>query len=175
MSKGGDVTKIDIQSFSGQYIVRRVEKKDLPDVYALCSKNSLYYKYCPPTVTEQSIIDDMNALPTNKSIHDKYYLGYFDSDKLIAVMDLIMAYPDEKTAFIGFFMTDISVQNCGIGSKIIDELCSYLKTLALSGVQLGWVKENPQAEHFWHKNKFKETGISYDTDNYTVIVGHRVL
>lgn len=64
--------KIDIQSFSGQYTVRRVEKNDLLNVYALCSKNSLYYKYCPPAVTEQSIIDDMNALPANKSINDKY-------------------------------------------------------------------------------------------------------
>lgn len=117
----------------------------------------------------------MNALPANKSFNDKYYLGYFDSDKLIAVMDFIMAYPDEKTAFIGFFMTDISVQNYGVGSKIIDDLCEYLKTLGLSGVRLGWVKGNPQAEHFWHKNGFKETGISYDTDNYAVIVGHRTL
>lgn len=167
--------KIDIQSFSNQYIVRRVDKNDLSKVYALCSKNSLYYQYCPPIVTEQSIIDDMNALPANKSFSDKYYLGYFDSDKLIAVMDFIMAYPDEKTAFIGFFMTDISVQNYGIGSKIIDDLCEYLKTLGLSGVRLGWVKGNPQAEHFWHKNQFKEIGISYDTDNYAVIVGHRVL
>lgn len=167
--------KIDIQRFSDRYLVRRVEKNDLSNVYALCSKNSLYYQYCSPTVTEQSIIDDMNALPPNKSLNDKYYLGYFDSDKLIAVMDFIMAYPDEKTAFIGFFMTDISVQNCGIGTRIIDDLCVYLKTLALSEVRLGWVKGNPQAEHFWHKNQFKETGISCDMENYTVIVAHRVL
>lgn len=167
--------KIEIQSLSGQYFVRRVTETDIPNVYALCSKNRLYYKHCPPAVTEQSILNDMNALPPNKSIRDKYYLGYFDSDQLIAVMDLILAYPDEKTALIGFFMTDVSVQNCGIGSKIIDELCSYLKTLSLSGVRLGWVKGNPQSEHFWHKNQFKETGVSYDTDHYTVIVGHRVL
>ena len=167
--------KIDIQSFSNQYFVRRMEKNDLARIYALCSKNSLYYQYCPPAVTKQSIIDDMNALPPNKSLVDKYYLGYFDSDKLIAVMDFIMAYPDEKTAFIGFFMTDLSVQNSGIGSKIINDLCLYLKTLALSEVRLGWVKGNPQAEHFWHKNSFKETGLTYDTDLYTVIVGHRVL
>lgn len=167
--------KIDIQSCSNQYIVRRVQKNDLSRVYALCSKNSLYYQYCPPVVTEQSIIDAMTALPANKSPSDKYYLGYYDCDQLIAVMDLIMTYPDEKTAFIGFFMTDVSVQNGGIGSKIIDDLCVYLKTLGLSGVRLGWVTGNPQAEHFWHKNQFKETSVSYDMDHYTVIVGHRVL
>ena len=32
-------------------------------------------------------------------------MGYYDGEKLIAVMDLILTYPDEQTAFIGFFMT----------------------------------------------------------------------
>ena len=71
-------------------------------------------------------------------------MGYFDGDKLIAVMDFIMAYPDEKTAFIGFFMTDVSVQNAGVGSGMIDELCRYLKSIGLSRVKLGWVSSNSQ-------------------------------
>ena len=32
---------------------------------------------------------------------DKYYIGYYKGKELIAIMDFIMAYPDEKTAFIG--------------------------------------------------------------------------
>ncbi len=167
--------KIDISNFSERYIVRRMEKTDLADIYALCSQNSLYYQYCPPIVTEQSIIDDMRALPPNKGADDKYYLGYFDGEKLIAVMDFIMAYPDEKTAFIGFFMTEATVQNTGIGSRIIEDLCSYLKKIGLSGVRLGWVKGNPQAKHFWHKNSFTEIGVTYDTENYTVVVAQRIL
>ena len=97
------------------------------------------------------------------------------AQELSAVMDFIMAYPDEKTAFIGFFMTSASIQNTGIGSNIIDDLCRYLADIGLLSVRLGWVKGNPQAEHFWHKNNFKETGITYDTDNYTVVVAQRVL
>ena len=126
-------------------------------------------------MTEQSILDDMKALPPNKEICDKYYVGYFKGEELIAVMDFIMAYPDEKTAFIGFFMTAASIQNAGIRSNIIDDLCRYLADIRLSSIRLGWVKSNPQAEHFEHKNNLKETGITYDTDNYTVVVAQRVL
>ena len=90
-------------------------------------------------------------------------------------MDFIMAYPDEKTAFIGFFMTDVSVQNAGVGSGMIDELCRYLKSIGLSRVKLGWVSSNSQAMNFWKKNGFKETGITYDTENYTVTVAKREL
>ena len=79
------------------------------------------------------------------------------------------------TAFIGFFMTDTSVQNAGIGSGIINTLCSFLKNYGFSNVRLGWVKGNPQAEHFWKKNLFIEIGVTYDTDDYTVVAAQRTI
>ncbi len=166
---------IDVSLFSDRYSVRQTTSDDIGEIFDLCRKNELYYKYCSPFVTKQSVADGMKALPPKKKACDKYYLGYFDGDKLIAVMDFIMAYPDEKTAFIGFFMTDVSVQGKGVGSGIISDLCSYLKTCGLTGVRLGWVKGNPQAENFWRKNGFTETGITYNTDNYTVVVAQREL
>lgn len=166
---------MDISQFSKCYTVRRMKEADIADIFTLCCKNYLFYQYCPPFVTEESIADDMKALPPNKEMSDKYYLGYYDAEKLIAVMDLIRAYPNENTAFIGFFMTDVSVQNTGIGSAIIDELCSYLAEIGFERVRLGWVKGNPQSKYFWHKNGFTETGITYDTDHYTVVVAEREL
>ena len=166
---------MDVSLFSDQYLVRCLNEDDITEIYALCSKNTLFYQYCPPFVTKESIAGDMKALPPNKEAFDKYYLGYYDKEKLIAVMDLIGGFPDKDTAFIGFFMTDITIQNSGIGSGIIHDLCSRLKGLGFSGVRLGWVKGNPQAEHFWHKNCFKETGVTYDTGSYTVVVAQRAL
>jgi RimJ/RimL family protein N-acetyltransferase len=167
--------KMDIAKISNAYHVRPLGEADLPAILSLCSGNSLYYQYCPPFVTEQGIISDMKALPPKKTLSDKYYLGYFDGEKLIAVMDLIASFPDERTAYIGFFMTDVSVQNSGIGTLMIDELCSFLPTAGYTGIRLAWVKGNPQAEHFWHKNGFTETGDLYDTNRYTLVAARRDL
>lgn len=166
---------MDVSLLSDRYLVQMMGVSDVERIYELCRKNSLYYQYCPPFVSEESIISDMKALPPNKDMRDKYYVGYFDGERLIAVMDLIMGFPDETTAFIGFFMTDAAIQNTGIGSGIIEDLCVYLAQIGISKVRLGRVKDNPQAEHFWHKNKFVETGAFYDTDKYTVIVAQRYL
>lgn len=166
---------MDIAAFSARYQVRRLDRRDVPAVLALCRQNSLYYRHCPPPVTEERILHDMEALPPRKMPADKYYLGYFDGDRLIAVMDFIASFPDEKTAFIGFFMTDVSVQNAGVGSGIIGELCACLPRAGFTAVRLGWVRGNQQSEHFWHKNGFTETGVTYDTDGYTVIVARRNL
>lgn len=72
-------------------------------------------------------------------------------------------------------MTSLSIQNTGIGSCIIDELCQYMKKSGITGLRLGWAKGNLHAEHFWHKNGFQETGITYNAGSYTVVLAHRNL
>lgn len=68
----------------------------------LCSKNKLFYEFHQPFVTRESILDDRNALPPGKSKEDKAYIGLFDGDMLVAVMDLIYGYPTEEIVWIGF-------------------------------------------------------------------------
>lgn len=166
---------LSLLNYSKYYTVKRLTDGDISDVVALCSMNKIYYQFCPPFVTEESIADDMTALPPGVNETDKHYVGFYDADKLIAVMDLITGFPDEQTAFIGFFMTDVSVQNAGVGTTIINELFAYLRELGFKLVKLGWVQGNPQAEHFWKKNGFIETGDVQEMDDYSVVVAQRFL
>ena len=166
---------MDVSSLSDHYNVRRLCEADAETVYSLCRNNSLYYQYYPPFVTKKSILEDMYALPPGKEASDKYYIGYFDNGSLVAVMDLILAYPDNDTAFIGFFMMDTALQNIGIGSRIIQKLCSRLADNGFNKVRLAWAKGNPQAEHFWHKNSFYETGNAHQANGHTVVVAQRIL
>lgn len=140
--------------FSKKYDVRKLQKNDIDQIYDLCSKNHLYYQYCPPYVTRKSIELDMSALPDNVEFKDKYYVGYFKDGKLIAILDLIDGYPKKDIVFIGFFMVDSTIQKSGIRSAIVNELIDYLTTLEYKEVRLGWINGNPQAEHFWIKNGF---------------------
>ena len=98
-----------------------------------------------------------------------------DEDRLIAVMDLIIGFPNKMTAFIGFFMIEADAQKTGLGSALVTELCNAMSGVGIKEVRLGWVKGNPQAEHFWKKNGFAETGATNETDKYTVVVARRGL
>lgn len=151
---------MDIKGLSDKYTVKKLGNSDIQDIFNLCRENKLYYEYCPPMVTEESIKKDMIALPPNIQISDKFYIGFYEEENLIAIMDLINGYPEQKIAYIGFFMTSVTRQKRGIGTEIISELCDYLKQKGFISVRLAWVKGNPQAEHFWLKNMFvilKET------------------
>ena len=134
--------------FSKKYYVRKLQKNDIDQIYDLCSKNHLYYQYRPPYVTRKSIESDMMALPNDIDFKDKYYVGYFKNEKLIAVLDLIDGYPKKDIVFIGFFMMVISIQKNGVGSAIVNELIDYLTTLKYKEVRLGWINGNLQADTF---------------------------
>lgn len=75
---------------------------------------------------KQSIREDLHALPPGKTEMDKFYIGYFDQCNLVAVMDLILAFPDDETASIGLFMMNQKYQGGGIGSKIIEDAAGFL-------------------------------------------------
>ena len=105
-------------------------------------------------MTGESILDDMKALPPGKSYDDKYYIGFFENDSLVAIMDLILDYPTKGIAFIGLFMTNIQYQHKGIGSNIISEITMSLKSLGYRKIRLGVDKGNPQSYSFWSKNNF---------------------
>ena len=161
--------------FSKKYAVRKLQKKDIPFILGLCSKNTLYYEYCPPFVSYESIEEDMNAIPPNVETECKYYIGFYDENKLLAVLDLIDGYPDRNHVFIGFFMCEVSIQNCGVGTEIITELLDTIKEYGYKSVQLAWAKGNPQAEHFWMKNGFKIIKETASTASECVILAERDL
>lgn len=122
------VKDLKIDRITKKYYVRILDSKDIDAVYELCSKNRLYYQYCPPFITRDGVIEDMEALPPGKKKCDKYFLGYFENDLLIAVLDLIVGYPDISTYYIGLFMMYTKIQGKGEGTKIITELCAYFQS-----------------------------------------------
>ncbi len=158
-----------IQELSKTYRISLLHEPDIPAVLKLCSRNPQYYEHCPPYVSPESIRQDMQAVPEGKSPEDKYYLGFFKAGRLIAVMDLISGYPDQETAFIGFFMMNMDMQGQGAGSHIIEEVCACLNKY-FSYIRLGYVKSNEQSRHFWQKNGFMPTGIVTKTAAYDIVV-----
>ena len=156
---------MNINKLSKDYRIRKLTEADTDIIFDLCKDNKIFYRYHPPFVTRQSILDDLKALPPHKTYDDKYFIGFFENEALVAVMDLITSYPDTETAFIGFFMLNISHKHKGIASNIIRDTKAYLKTEGYQKIRLGVDKGNPQSFSFWKKNGFKVIG----EDEYIVM------
>lgn len=97
---------MEIKSLSKRFYVRKLDRNDVEMIYDMSCENNIFYRYHPPFVTKESILEDMEALPPGKSYDDKFYVGFFENENLIAIMDLILDYPEKEIAFIGLFMTN---------------------------------------------------------------------
>lgn len=167
--------KSSILGISFPYTVKKFSEEDLPDILSLCQGNPTYYHHMKMTPTLENLRETLTALPQGKTIEDKYFVGFYQEKTLVALLDLIMGYPDANTAFIGWFMMNQSFQGTGRGTAIITELLSFLKKEGFRYVRLGYVKGNSESKGFWTKNQFLPTGVEYDTADYTVVVLQRAL
>ena len=93
--------EVEINELSKTFRVRKLDKDDVELIYDLSRKNHIFYQYHPPFVTRESILDDMVALPPEKNYDDKFYVGFFENQSLVAIMDLILDYPAKEIDFIG--------------------------------------------------------------------------
>ena len=149
---------------STRFEVKRLNEADADKILRLCKGNPLFYEYHPPFATRESILEDMSALPPHKTYRDKYYVGFYEGDLLVAVLDLILNYPQEGTAYIGFFMVDASCQRQGLGSGIVQGIAGSLKKIGFVKIRLAIDEGNPQSEAFWTKNGFVKTDERHPND-----------
>lgn len=166
---------MNISQLSSKYHVRKMEDGDAEAIYELYLRNPMFFRHCPPQPTREGILEDIKALPPRVSPDQKYYVGFFSGDQLVAVMDLILGYPDETTAFIGLFMVSKDQQGRGTGSEMIAECAEYLKRQSYQKIRLACVKGNSQSERFWEKNGFEPIGKETDCDGYTAVLMEKVL
>jgi len=167
--------KLRVKQLSYCYRVKQILEKDIWDVYSLCKGNPTYYTHKKSEPTIENMKEDLIALPPGKTMNDKYFVGFYKENQLIAIMDLILGYPNNNTAFIGLFMLNKEYQGLGIGTEIINDALHFLKKEGYGYARLGFVKGNLQSEKFWTKNKFIPTGIEVKNENYTVVVMQREL
>ena len=165
---------MDLSALSKRYSIRRMDDSDADSILELCRGNAQYYLYCQAEPSREQILNDLHITPPGIDPSAKYYIGFYQGNTLVAVMDLIDGYPGPDTAFIGFFMMRKEFQGNQVGSAIIQETAAYLKTLGMIAIQLGIDKGNPQSTHFWKKNGFvvKE---EIDRGGWTVLLAEKTL
>lgn len=71
-------------------------EQDIPLIYAICLGNQQYYKYCMKQPSVELIKSDLIITPPGIERSKKYYVGFFEKETLVAIMDLIDGYPDDK-------------------------------------------------------------------------------
>lgn len=167
---GVERIRLPLTALSGEYAVRELTRADVPEMLRVAQSNPLFYRYMRPDPTPENLAADLTALPPGRTLADKHFLGWFEGERLAAMMDLITHHPKPDMAFIGWFILDGARQGQGLGRHLVHDVLAMLKAEGIHEVRLGRIAGNPQSEHFWHACGFAENGLSYDTADYRVLV-----
>lgn len=76
---------------------------DIEKIYAMASQNTLYYQYHPPFVIWAEHFERYVRIAARQNDGRQILYWLFYGAALVAVVDMILAYPDETTGYIGFF------------------------------------------------------------------------
>jgi len=146
---------LDIQSLSTSHQVRRITQADISDVYSLCKSNQKYYQYTNTAPTVESLTEIISRLPEGAEAGGKHFVGFYDGDRLVSVLDLITGYPEKNDAFIGWFMVAGPLQRQGIGSQIFADVRAAMAGQGFDYLSLHCEKENAEAIAFWKAQGFR--------------------
>lgn len=145
---------IDITMLSSRYAVRRLDETDVDEILRLYEENPQFFRYCEMQPTKAQVLNDLHIAPPGIGLSDKYVVGFYGEDGLIAVMDLIDGYPEQGTAYIGLFILKKACQGRQLGTAMIREAAAGLKAAGKTAIRLAINRGNPQSAHFWKKNGF---------------------
>lgn len=143
----------------------RAEKLNEKDVYALLElyrSNPQFLDLSKSVCSLKSIEADMLRTPSGVVLDQKFYLGIYENNKLIAVCDLILDYPNNMEAWIGLFMVEGKEQNNGKGTVILQSIENMLASAGISHVELGVIDKNNQGLSFWKKNGYSQKSKNQD-------------
>ena len=102
------------------------------------------------------------------------FLGFFE-EGLVAVMDVIRGYPDERAAYVGLLMVDGARHGHGIGTQVARAEFRRLRVEGFSRVRLAYIQGNEPARHFWTSLGFEPAGAPVSTPHYVAVPMERAI
>jgi ribosomal protein S18 acetylase RimI-like enzyme len=140
-----------------EYSVRLAVSADEVRMQALLESDPDYFKIIqggPPHSTEAK--DQLNDLPEGKKYDDKFVYAIFDRDEaLVALIDLIRAYPDDKTWYLGLLFVAPPSRNMGLGTRLLRVILAEVKQHGGRAVRLGVARGNDRARALYDRVGFR--------------------
>ena len=166
---GEGALALDIGALGTGYDVRRLTEADVSDVFALAKGNRKFYRALGIRPSRARLTEIISDVPEGAGPNDKYIVGFYDGEDLVAVLDLITGYPQASEAFIGWFMVDADLQRRGVGSQIFADVRAAMQAQGYRSLEVACPEASEPGMAFWRAQGFEPTGQRDDTGDYPVV------
>ncbi|HVR39340.1 MAG TPA: GNAT family N-acetyltransferase [Thermoanaerobaculia bacterium] len=138
----------------GDFTSRRLTTDDVAIFQDLFERCSDFHELSEGSPTRpDAAAHELASVPPGGKPDDNFVIGIFDSEQLVAVLNLARNFPRPGEWWIGLLMLDPAVRARGLGRRIVE---AALPWSAASAMWLGVLEANPRAERFWRRAQFEE-------------------
>jgi ribosomal protein S18 acetylase RimI-like enzyme len=153
MMKTENAFEIEVQDYS-VHLLAHEDLQALQTLYEKCRDFMLLVDGHP--AGENAAEEEFQDVPPGKSAADHFMFGIVDrSNALAGLLDVVRAYPEEATWWIGLLLLAPEIRSQGIGEKVLEGFADYVRTGGGKALMLGVVKENEGAYRFWSRMGFE--------------------
>ncbi len=164
---------------NSEYDIRLLTEDDEADIQDLCERCSDFSELVEGRTPEKgaghNILFD---LPPGKEMKDKYVLGVYKENIMVAVIDIVKDYVLHGEWIIGLLMIDPGERGKGLGRKLHALIKARIMEERGKLLRIGVVEENHRGYNFWREMGYVEANRqknTYGTKEHTVIVMNLVI
>ncbi|MBS4535329.1 GNAT family N-acetyltransferase [Clostridium sp. D2Q-14] len=159
--------------------VRKIDENNIEDAFKLMQSNTYFYSRTQSHIlTLDECREDITALPPKVDLEQKFFMGFYKGDDMIAVLDYVEGYPNENVLYLGFFMLHMDKHEKGIGRQIINTFIKTTKNNNFAEIKLACYETNEIGYLFWSKMGFSVEKMSkkvVDGRKYNLVEMHITL
>lgn len=138
-----------------EYRIVPINEINIEEVFMLMRTNTYFYSRTQlHELTLEECIDDIASFPPNINLQQKFYVGIYLGDCLIALLDFIEGFPSDNIVYIGFFMLNIDMHGKGAGKYLIETFIQSAKINEFEEIKLACYEANEIGYLFWTKMGF---------------------
>lgn len=139
------------------YEIRFISKEDeeLGYKFFLCC-NDFFQLTENRTPQKGDFIFNLEELPPDKSKEDKYVFGVFHNSEIIAIVDMVRDFPEEKGWIIGLFLIHPAYREKGFGKELHGAVKLWVKKMGGEKLWIGVVEDNIKGYGFWRHIGYEE-------------------
>ncbi|MEN9518762.1 MAG: hypothetical protein RLZZ381_1350 [Cyanobacteriota bacterium] len=149
------ITEFELSDFDCS--VKNLEINDadtLQKFYEKCADYNYLMEGQPPSAT--AAIDEFTAIPTGKTLNDKYMLGIFNSqNELIGLIEGMRNYPEEKVWWVGLIMLAPAHRCKGLLYPLLKQFEQYIANQGMDYVMASIIETNSKVLRLWKQMGFK--------------------
>jgi len=150
-----DLKNFNLQNYNSR-LLDRTSDEDVNLLQGLCEQCNDFFQICNgKNASKDEGKEYLDFLPPNKGFNDKFEIGIFDSNRLVAFVAIVRNFNQNGKYALGILLLLPEYRGKGLGKEIVRNVENWVLSENGREIRVVVQGQNTKALKFWKKNGFE--------------------